>query len=77
MRLIANGAEHDLDEAEDPGIELLAALHKVLGYPRVPGECRDCFGLGIIPDVDEAIRTDRGVWQICPTCQGHRHGGSA
>jgi DnaJ-class molecular chaperone len=67
-----------IDDPADPGIELLAALNHALGHrPAAPGECRDCIGLGVIPDVERAIRTERGAWKVCPTCFGGRQGGSA
>jgi hypothetical protein len=58
---------------EDPGIRIFRLLRRALGEPDggLPGTCRDCDGMGVIPD------TETGAWKVCPTCEGNRHGGIA
>lgn len=55
------------------------ALRKAMGEKDEPGTCRDCGGLGVVPDMAATREADcgMGVWQDCPSCGGMRRGGAA
>jgi hypothetical protein len=64
-------------EDEDPGITVLFVMRTLMGIELVPGECADCAGMGVIPDIIASAEADEGRWKTCPTCRGGRVGGNA
>lgn len=65
-------------EPVDAAVGALFALCHMAGVTRTEGDCRDCFGMGKLPDVAAcAAAGDHAVWMQCPTCLGHQYGGNA